>query len=204
MDIGAQDHKALIAELFEQNEKLIRKNTELMRKDTEHTKKIMELQKSLDERPTESKKEAKDGACQTELYMMGIDKLVKASIALKKIKEKQLQEHQNHLDKVNQHPQHSQVNHQTSTKQTVPVSQHIQRQQSHPLPQKSQQNGQAPRQVMTQLHYPNVTLPKQQTIQPTATTQLYPDEKEILENVFKLDGYMTTILHKLKANLDTH
>lgn len=51
--------------------------------------------------------------------------------------------------------------------------------------------------VVSQLHYPFVTLPR-----PVSTKQMKPDEKECLEGLIKLDGLMTVIHDKLIANSD--
>lgn len=180
----------------------------------------------------EKQKETTSIKSQTNLDGLHIDELFKASITLKRQKEEhlaqqsqlkqqqqQLEQQQKQLEHQQQLLEHQQqqIEHQQQKlRQQQQLHHHhqprevtLQTQQQH-LPDfnalnsmqsitymsdKSFENKQP---VVTQLHYPNVTLPKQVVENKNLTSQ----EKKILEDLFQLDGTMTTVLDKLKAVTD--
>lgn len=72
----------------------------------------------------------------------------------------------------------------------------------HPTPKQSlKRDQQTQHPIMSQLHYQNAfTSPPKQA----STKLLAPDEKKLLEELYSVDGIMTTVLDKLKAVSDTH
>lgn len=148
----------------------------------ELSNRIEKLQKQLDDRDREKKNQSRERGCQTNLDGMNMEKLVEASVKLKKQSEEQrkLQANRGHQAIQCDLPQPTQN-----------------KQHSIPDKRSQQQNS-----VMTQIHYPIVTLPKQQAT--SSKTPMCPDEKKILEMLFTLDGKMTTVYDKLKAVADSH
>lgn len=140
------------------------------------------LQRQLDEREQWQKNQFKEKGCQTNLDSLNIDKLVEASVTLKK----QNEEQRNLL-----------TNRRHQAVQCAPVQPTPNKQNTMPEKRPQQQNS-----VMTQIHYPVVTLPKQEPA--VSKTPMSPDEKQILEMLFTLNGQMTTVFDKLRAVSDTH
>lgn len=152
-----------------------------------------ELRKQIEE--TEEKREFKDAACQTNLDRLNIDQLIEASLTLKRQKRQVEQTEQRH-DTFNRHqhyiqtPHHEHENHNYNSQQNQQATRlHRQHDRQQTLPK-----------VVSQLHYPHVTLPRHIS---TSTKHMTSDEKETLEKLFKLDGLMTTTRDKLRAVIDT-
>lgn len=153
-----------------------------------------ETLRKLREDEARRKKNSVDAWCQTDLTTSDIDELVKASLALQKYKERQLEE----ILASNQ--QHQRLNYHLPPKHSTPARSLYPRQQPQAV-HNSKQNEQLQHQIFTQVHNLRENLPKQRHVyqQPERQMQLRSDEKDILSVLYQIDGTMLTSLHKLRA-----
>lgn len=151
-------------------------DTEGIEKDLVEYYKIQyeELQKQVEERDRKElrKKEMqKDISCQTNLDNLNIEELFKANATLKRMKDQQ------------------RIPHSTSHNQ-----------QLHQMAKPQRQNEQTQQPIVSQLHYPNVTISQQAV---AVQDQMQMDEKAILNGFFKVHGALTTLKDLMKAASDT-
>lgn len=132
---------------------------------------------------SEKKKNQQDVSCQTNLDRMNIEDLLRASVALKKIKEQ---------ERMNSRHTESHLRAANEPFQPMFARNEIEHLQT---PKNKQ-----PQQIVTQLSYPSVKPLQRQTA--CSTKHLRPDEKSILDYLYKLDGEMTVNLDKLTAVTD--
>lgn len=133
-----------------------------------------ELRKQIEERDRKEKKEElrkknmlRDATCQTNLDSLNIEELFEANATLKRMRDQQ------------------RIPHATSY-------QH----QLHQMTQPQRQDKQTQQPIVSQLHYPNVTIPKQVV---STKEPMEMDEKAILNGFFKVNGALTTLKCLMKA-----
>lgn len=162
----------LITSLICQNDELREQLDELRRKE-----------ESIIERPP-----LKDASCQTHLDRYNIDELIEASVTLKRQKR---MEQKGHMQET--------FRHQTPLpNKQLPLNKHYHHHHIQQVHQTTQTHAVQTQPKVSQLHYPHVTLPRQTS----STKQMTPDEKELLELLYRIDGNMTTAVDKLRAVSD--
>ena len=179
--------------------------TDLLQKNDDLRKQLISEREKHKRDEEKRKNMYKDSTCQTNLDSLNIEELIKASVTLKRQKERQ------------------RLQRQESPALQHPSSQHYHQYQNQPQPhQQTNQNNQqqnhhydtissrrhdrdTQQPVISQLHYPHVTLP-----QPTSSgavgqrQQMTPNEKQLLNELFAVDGILTTVYDKLRAVYDTN
>ena len=171
-----------------------------------------DLKKRLEEMEDEmsnmrSRPEQVEVGTQTKLDRLNVDRLIEASVTLKRQKRDMEQREQQQQQHQHQH-QHQQQHHHHQQQQQHDFDSHLRHQpkpethihQNVQLPTYTQRHEQQTQpKVVSQHYYPHVTLQKQTSL---SNRQLNIDEKKALETLFAIDGLLTTSLDKLRATID--
>lgn len=168
------------------------------------------LKKELDERDRKDRNDdqrrrslLRDSSCQTNLDSYNIEELFKAKRALDKINQQRFQ-------RTPDVSRRSQPHAPLSNSHTQPHTQQQQQQQPHQhqytqtQQQRVSEHHDKETPVVSQLSYPHTTIPQQRASHRSSShKQLLPDEKALLEELFNVDGILTVVRDKLRAQSDT-